>query len=154
MEELRRECEVCHRRRALRFFPLDTRRRDGLSLRCMTCAGKARKRSTHGTRIFEKFGITQEQYDALFAAQGGVCAICKGRRPYNLDVDHDHELEAQGLPPAQTIRGLLCKQCNRHLLPGARNSASTLRAAAEYLEHPPAVGILFPVTKEVTTADG
>jgi len=61
----------------------------------MTCAGKARKRSTHGTRIFEKFGITQEQYDALFAAQGGVCAICKGRRPYNLDVDHDHELEAQ-----------------------------------------------------------
>jgi hypothetical protein len=60
------------------------------------------------------YGLTIEQYDALFAEQGGMCAICtkpesarriKGTRP--LSVDHNH-LTGQ-------IRGLLCSNCNRAL---------------------------------------
>lgn len=82
------------------------------------------------------------EYEALLAAQGGVCAICGGKRSYNLDVDHDHAVERAsldaGTPPREaargSIRGLLCKTCNRGILRKARDRASVLRAAADYLD--------------------
>src|SRR5690606_32802259 len=37
------------------------------------------------------YGITPEQVDAMFAAQGGRCAICDGDDPgRSWSVDHDH----------------------------------------------------------------
>ena len=40
----------------------------------------------------KQLGLSDEDYDAMLAAQGGVCAICgnppKTRR---LDTDHDHK---------------------------------------------------------------
>lgn len=55
-----------------------------------------------------KYGITQPQWDAMFEAQGGVCALCKvpGRagRHGKLVVDHCHE--------TGKVRGLLCGPCN------------------------------------------
>jgi hypothetical protein len=72
-------------------------------------------------KLAERFGITPEQYDALLAYQGGVCAGCgtdackTGRR---FAVDHDHTC----CPPnrgSQTagacgkcVRGILCLRCN------------------------------------------
>jgi hypothetical protein len=54
------------------------------------------------------FGITQADYDALLASQGGGCAICgKPPRKISLHVDHDHE--------TGEIRGLLCVGCNNAL---------------------------------------
>jgi hypothetical protein len=50
------------------------------------------------------YGISPADYDALLAAQGGVCAICGKRSKKTLCVDHCH---ATG-----TIRGLLCGKCN------------------------------------------
>jgi hypothetical protein len=53
------------------------------------------------------YGITQAEYDALHAAQGGVCAICgnghvgPGKK---LHVDHCHD--------SKRVRGLLCSLCN------------------------------------------
>ena len=54
------------------------------------------------------FGITQADYQALLARQGGGCGIC-GRKPgkISLHVDHDHE--------TGEIRGLLCVGCNNAL---------------------------------------
>lgn len=60
--------------------------------------GKAR-----AYQIKSLYGITVEQYDAMYEAQGGICAICaKPGDP--LRVDHDHE--------TNEVRGLLCHNCN------------------------------------------
>lgn len=70
-----------------------------------------------------RYGITERQYQDLFNAQNGKCAIC--RCPYAvLCIDHDH---ATG-----KVRGLLCKSCN-FLLGMAKDLPSLLRRAAEYL---------------------
>lgn len=57
------------------------------------------------------YGITLEEYQRMFAAQGGVCAICaepetstyRGK-VRELGVDHCHI--------TGKVRGLLCSQCN------------------------------------------
>lgn len=55
-------------------------------------------------------GVTDDEYAARLAAQGGRCAICgttpKTRR---LNVDHDHRSKDN------RIRGLLDHRCNRAL---------------------------------------
>lgn len=64
-----------------------------------------------GRYLKNKYGITFDDYENLFAAQGGVCAVCKrpetiviGNHINNLAVDHDHR--------TGKIRGLLCFACN------------------------------------------
>ena len=60
-----------------------------------------------------KYGITVEEYQAMFDGQGGVCKICgkkettrvsRGEGIRSLAVDHDHN--------TGKVRGLLCHQCN------------------------------------------
>ncbi|SOD42351.1 endonuclease VII domain-containing protein [Nitrosovibrio sp. Nv4] len=75
-----------------------------------------------------RYGLTVDQYDALAAAQNGLCAICR-KPPENgvgkkLHVDHDH---ATGV-----VRGLLCHGCNTGL-GGFDEDASVLMKAARYL---------------------
>lgn len=94
-----------------------------------------------------KYGITEDQIRALWAAQGGACAICRREFKSVLpSIDHDHE--------TQFVRGLLCggsfdaKTCNR--LIGFHKSA-TLRRAADYQDNPPAfavIGRIRPGTME------
>ncbi len=59
----------------------------------------------HGYRTRRMYGLSRDDYDALLARQGGVCAIC-GKKPgrRRLGVDHCHACER--------IRGLLCTKCN------------------------------------------
>jgi hypothetical protein len=59
----------------------------------------------HGRRTRRMYGLSRDDYDALLARQGGVCAIC-GRKPgrRRLGVDHCHA--------CKRIRALLCTKCN------------------------------------------
>ncbi|GAA0455663.1 hypothetical protein GCM10009544_17980 [Streptomyces stramineus] len=76
------------------------------------------------------YGLGPGEYDELLRLQGGRCAICGGTRKQRLSVDHCHK--------TNLVRGLLCRMCNGRLLTAARDRPATLRAAAEYLENPPA----------------
>jgi hypothetical protein len=95
-------------------------------------------------RLVETHGITSEIHDAVLADQDGKCWICRKAYPYKLDVDHDHALEKnlieEGWDPIDarraSLRGLLCKRCNRRMLPSAQDKPETLRRAAIYLEQP------------------
>jgi hypothetical protein len=70
-----------------------------------------------------RYGLSGDDYDALLALQGGVCAICRKNRP--LGVDHCHLFNE--------VRGLLCNKCNLGL--GMfDDDPDRLRAAADYLE--------------------
>lgn len=94
--------------------------------------------------LFNKFGITEADYDALLSKQQGCCAVC-GRHHTafrkRLAVDHDHR--------TLEIRGLLCIHCNRYVVGRHRkeNGAELLRAAYAYLtnEYP---GLIVPVKKK------
>lgn len=64
-----------------------------------------RNRACH---LRSQYGITPEDYDRMFAEQGGCCAIC-GRvyTTRRLHIDHDHG--------TGKIRRLLCSGCNGHV---------------------------------------
>lgn len=77
--------------------------------------------------VHKQYGLTPEQYAALFAGQGGLCAICRDAERSGagrLVVDHDHTTGA--------VRGLLCRQCNAGI-GMLQDSTETLAAAMAYL---------------------
>ncbi len=71
-----------------------------------------------------KYGITPEQFDAMFTAQGGCCKVC-GDRPKTLSVDHCHN--------TLKVRGLLCHKCNS-ALGLMKHQTTILESAISYLE--------------------
>jgi len=77
----------------------------------------------------KNYGITPAQYDEMFKAQEGCCAICGtlgGDTQYTrLVVDHSHE--------TKKVRALLCRKCN--LMVGyANDKPEILVQGAKYLE--------------------
>ena len=83
---------------------------------------KARDREGHLRR---KYGVTQNIFEALVAAQLGHCAICGASEGMALHVDHDHR--------TKKVRGLLCGKCNKAI--GLLNDDPELLVAAKlYLE--------------------
>jgi Autographiviridae endonuclease VII len=105
-------------------------------------------------RFKEVYGITIEEYDAMFARQGGACGICRvtGQK---LVVDHCHITGKIGL--------LRCNKCNI-ALGFCRDDPNIVRALADYLDaysahsshcrkHPDAIPKRRrPACKRVTTA--
>ena len=102
---------------------------------------KARRSRTHGKHIEDTYGITPEEYWAIYEAQGGKCFICQratGERK-RLSTDHDHV--------SGEVRGLLDTACNR-LLGHLRDDPAAADRIAAYLESPPARKILSPEPEE------
>jgi hypothetical protein len=102
--------------------------------RCVTChreALKARKASSHERRVQEVYGLAPGDYDRLYEAQGGTCAICRRARGIarKLAVDHDHR--------SGRVRGLLCSTCNK-ILGHLRDDSSVAYGIYSYLTYYPA----------------
>ena len=135
-------CSHCQQQKPRDQFTKDKRTSDGLHGWCKACrraADKARREAdpegerTRGAarranpayrarqRTYQRqyrYGITEERYQELFAAQEGRCAICgnKPGRYKGLAVDHDHECCPGKKSCGECVRGLLCSICNQNLL--------------------------------------
>jgi hypothetical protein len=131
-------CSECLEQLPISSFGVQKNYPDGLNYRCKNCLTDVRKlKSTDpnvilkrrkavakyraanpdsgvNRHLFNKFGISLEQYEELFERQGGVCALCKkpetirrnkkGDGGERLAVDHCHD--------TGVVRGLLCFKCN------------------------------------------
>lgn len=107
---------------------------------CDTCRTSTRRVGTKDQRLQETYNITHEEWLLLLAWNDGKCWICNGVRKGKgglplYDTDHDHALERAGIPIRECLRGLLCKRCNRRLLPGCLDSVEILMRAIWYLRH-------------------
>ncbi len=91
----------------------------------------ARKAAARALRLEKTYGLREGQYEELYAAQGGVCAICERAtgKTKKLAVDHDHK--------TGYVRGLLCGPCNK-ILGHLRDDPLLAANILEYLEEPPA----------------
>ena len=95
--------------------------------RCTGCVRQA----AHERRVEATYGITPEEYERIWVAQGKRCGVCRAvPRSIRFAVDHNHKSGA--------VRGILCKRCNHDLLGGAHDSIILLYRALEYLLYPPA----------------
>ena len=76
------------------------------------------------------YNLTEDDYAAILAFQGGACAICRKppKETRRLDTDHDH---ATGL-----VRGLLCYRCNTGK--GIWDNREMVVRRLAYLDDPPA----------------
>ena len=97
---------------------------------CLRMSISVSQRETGRESQLRIYGLTVDQYDAMLAAQDGVCAICKSPDPNGRSgstyfvVDHDH---ATG-----DVRGLLCAPCNSGI--GLlQDSIIVIEQALEYL---------------------
>jgi hypothetical protein len=89
----------------------------------------------------KRYGLTQALFDALLAAQGNACAMC--REPFAEDqpifIDHDHACcPDEKTSCGKCVRGLLCLGCNTALGHIERKYA----IARAYLDSPPAQPVL------------
>ena len=120
-----KQCKKCGETKNFSAFYLGPNGRPK-NARCKPC----HSRYIQEERIIRTYGITQKQFDEMFARQSGVCAICGGaesgtRLSGRMCVDHNHQ--------TGEIRGILCAPCNRGI--GLlRDSSNVLLKAAEYLK--------------------
>lgn len=98
---------------------------------CRTCRARYKRNAEianpnywKDVRLRSKYGITLGMFDEMYAAQKGLCAICRKRQ--GTAVDHNHL--------TGKIRGLLCVPCNAGL-GNFKENTEWLQNAMEYLKH-------------------
>lgn len=118
------DCEVCG-------GILTGRQRKFCSAKCSKAGGRA-------AWVLKVYGITLAEWDAIFAAQGGVCAICRRepRKGETFHLDHEHTTGQSG-----RVRGILCSYCNTRLV-GRLKDHTKAQNMADYLRDPPATKAL------------
>ena len=102
---------------------------------CKTCLrayhqGEGKEKARLRSRRYSLktlYGMSEADWDKLFALQDKSCGICKEAKPRGgrWRVDHDHK--------TGSVRGILCVPCNT-LLGCANDSEDALKSAAWYLE--------------------
>lgn len=88
-------------------------------------------------RLWAKYRLSLEAYEAMLRAQGGCCAICRVESPSDIrtgrfHVDHDHACCPGTKSCGKCVRGLLCHACNT-ALGNFHDDAGRLLAAVAYL---------------------
>lgn len=134
IEGKNRPCSRCRLVKPFNEFFKDRSSRFGRRSECKLCKRLAADPDTpRRHRLKKLFGLTMAQYDEMFEAQNGRCAICheletgrsgRLRTLRRMAVDHDHM--------TMKIRGLLCHLCNA-AIGLLREDPVLFDAAKEYL---------------------
>lgn len=72
----------------------------------------------------KKYGLTPEDFEAMWTAQGGRCALCREVPTGRVAVDHCHS--------TGRVRGILCTRCNVGI-GNLRDDPDLLQRALDYL---------------------
>lgn len=119
------KCMKCLTWKPREAFKVSTRTVSGREHTCRSCG-----------KLWERYGITAEEYISLFEAQNGQCAICSvSVIPFtrSAHVDHDHTCcSGQAASCGKCIRGILCNTCNVGI-GYFKDKPELLRRAAGYL---------------------
>ena len=89
-------------------------------------------------RTLQRHHLSREKYDAIYAQQGGQCAICNATEPGGnrmtslLFIDHDRSCCPGNRSCGACVRGLLCQKCNLGL-GHFQDSTALLDRAITYL---------------------
>lgn len=146
-------CPRCNETKTIDKFHKRARSTDGLHIYCKQCRKELWAESPRGREYnrryyreklltdrfynrkrkrFHRYGLTDENFIAMYDRQNGLCAICQEPetsviygRPKTLAIDHNHE--------SGEVRGLLCSNCNNGL-GRFRDDADLLYRAAEYVK--------------------
>lgn len=118
-----KKCGKCEKQKNKKEFSKNVRTKDGLNAFCKECDSIKHRlnradnpETIKSKKLFNKYGITLEEYNNILHNQGYVCAHCKlperkidyrTGKLHALCVDHDHE--------TGKVRGLLCMLCNTRL---------------------------------------
>lgn len=133
-----RECNKCHITKSLNEFY----RRNGANDRntyyrhCKVCHNELtrlnnkrnkeqHRKATQKSRFKIKYGISLEDFTALYKKQNGICANVNCNFIGDLVVDHCHS--------TGKVRGLLCRSCNL-ALGHVQDNIDLLDGLADYLE--------------------
>jgi hypothetical protein len=106
----RKRCSMCKIVKPLAEFSKSATGQKGRHGYCKKCKAedvrrRARLDPKRTRRALAQYGMTQADFDRMYEAQGGGCAICGGPGGVRgLVVDHDHDSGA--------VRQLLCSSCN------------------------------------------
>ena len=148
MESRLYKCNICNAEKPRGDFHLKRKTKRGIAHKCKACTSaydaekyikakeayisragnwnKANPERRRANYLWAAYALSHDDYVALLAKQGGVCAICgagPGRRA--LDIDHNKETRA--------IRGILCNTHNQGIGLFGHDPAM-LMAAITYLE--------------------
>ncbi len=140
-----KKCSKCKSIKSIDDFYPDFKRPDKLRPDCKVCNSASNKiwadknkekiaTTSRLTHLQRRYGLTPDDYLAMYEDQGGCCAICgsdeyRGEDKCSFAIDHCHN--------TGEIRGLLCNKCNGGIGMLGDNPKLTKRAT-EYLLNPPA----------------
>jgi hypothetical protein len=82
--------------------------------------------NTYRCLLLRVYKMTLEDYENLFKAQNGLCAVCQQPSKKKLNVDHCHT--------TGKVRGLLCWNCNIGI-GKFKDNTNVLQNAITYLKH-------------------
>ena len=136
-------CSKCKTEKPVSEFRISKASKNGYCSWCIECERAYRKEHSQAfpdsrkmAHRITRYGITNDEYSAILESQNNVCAICgqpetkthQSGRVLPLSIDHNHAL-GTGI---QSVRGLLCNECNSGL-GRFRDDPVLLVRAAEYL---------------------
>lgn len=102
------------------------------------CSSECQKKQGRADWILKTYGLTMEDWDVIWKAQGEKCPIT-GRKPRpgeTFHLDHEHRNGSSG-----PVRGIVSPYANTRLI-GRLKDPQVAQALADYLREPPATKAL------------